>query len=382
MVCSKRNKLYLRFKIERMNKLQLLVLFSLFGMVACQQVAKVNVKQKEKQISIALTQEQAERLAALPFKCVQQEYPNNLGQVLNSDQELKSPKQLHPAFYGCFDWHSSVHGHWLMVRILKAYPNLKQAKQIRARLNTQLTAATIQQELAFFKTQYNDKFERTYGWAWLFKLHQELLSWEDQDGQKWAKALEPLAQLLVKNYETYLPKLVYPLRNGTHTNTAFGLTLAYDYAVFTNNQNFKAIIEKRSKDFFLNDKNAPLNFEPSGYDFLSPSLEEADLMRRTLPKAEFIKWLDAFLPQLKQQNFELAVGIVGDRSDGHLVHLDGVNFSRAWCFYELARVDEKYKHLRKQADKHLAYSLPSIVDGDYMGEHWLATFALSALLAK
>ena len=365
-----------------MNK-QLLYTIIVITFFSCTQKQKsqekINVSKKQ---SISLTKEQAEKLSGLPLKCVQQEYPNNLGQVLNADNELKSPKALHPAFYGCFDWHSSVHGHWLMVKMLKQFPDLKNGKLIRKRLNQQLTKENIQTEIAFFDTKFNDHFERTYGWAWLFKLHQELATWEDKDAKKWSENLAPLVDKLVANYEKYLPKLIYPLRNGTHTNTAFSLTLAYDYAVFAKNLNFKTIIEKRANEFYLEDINAPINFEPSGYDFLSPSFEEVDLMRRILTKNEFIIWLDKFLPKLKNKSYDLEVGIVGDRTDGHLVHLDGLNFSRAWCLYELSKVDKKYAHLRKVADKHLAYSLPSVVDGDYMGEHWLATFAVNALLAK
>ena len=342
-------------------------------------------KQKELPVfkqNLKLTLSQAERLSSLPLKCIQQEYPNKLGQVLNESTDIKSPKQLHPAFYGCFDWHSAVHGHWLMVRLLKEYPTLKNNISIRKKLNHQLTKENILQEVAFFKTKLNGSFERTYGWAWILKLHQELLSWEDQEAKKWAKNLEPLSHLLVEKYIEFLPKLHYPIRTGDHINTAFGLAFAHDYSVFTKNDTFRKSIEKRSKEFYLGDKNTPLSYEPSGYDFLSPSMEEMDLMRRILPKSDFILWIKKFIPQILNPNFEWEVGIVTDRSDGKLVHLDGLNFSRAWCLYNLGHYDVRYKHLLKLADKHLSYSLPSIIDGDYMGEHWLATFALSAMLAR
>lgn len=329
---------------------------------------------------LKLTIEQAERLSALPLKCIQQEYPNKLGQVLNNDSELKSPKILHPTFFGCFDWHSSVHGHWLMIKTLKLFPEIKTAKNIREKLNQQITAENIKTEIEFFKTKYNESFERTYGWNWILKLQLELDTWKDKEGQFWAKNLQPLSNLIIENYIKFLPKLKYPIRTGEHINTAFGLCFAYDYALNTNNSELKNIISSKAKEFYLNDKNAPINYEPSGYDFLSPSFEEIELMQRILTKDEFLTWLNNFLPQLKDKNFDLEVGKILDRTDGKLVHLDGLNFSRAWCMYRLANDFPEFKHLKVIAEKHLKHSLPSIVDGDYMGEHWLATFALCALL--
>jgi Protein of unknown function (DUF2891) len=329
-----------------------------------------------------LTSEQAARLVALPLKCAQQEYPNKLGQVLNDSAALLSPATLHPAFYGCFDWHSSVHGHWLMVTILKQFPTIEQGTTIRNVLSEQLTAANIQTEIAFFSTKYNDSFERTYGWAWILKLQQELDSWDDELGKSAAANLRPLSDLICSKYYKFLPKLVYPIRSGEHINTAFGLTFTYDYALHSNNDSLKQLITKRSIDFYGNDSNYPLSFEPSGYDFLSGALEEVDLMRRVLPKAEFHKWLKRFLPELFSKKFHLTPGKVGDRTDGKLVHLDGLNFSRSWCIYNLGRSDTRFGHLIQVADQHLNSSLPNITDGDYMGEHWLASFALLALLAK
>jgi hypothetical protein len=329
-----------------------------------------------------LTAEQAARLVALPLKCAQQEYPNKLGQVLNDSTALLSPATLHPAFYGCFDWHSSVHGHWLMVTILKQFPNIEQATTIRKVLSEQLTATNIQTEIAFFTTKYNDSFERTYGWAWILKLQQELDTWSDPLGKSCAENLRPLSNLICSKYYTFLPKLAYPIRSGEHINTAFGLTFAYDYAVHSANDSLKQLITKRSIDFYQKDKNYPLSFEPSGYDFLSGALEEADLMHRVLPKAEFLQWLKNFLPELFNKKFQLEPGKVMDRTDGKLVHLDGLNFSRSWCLYSLGRSDKKLSHLIAIADQHLNTSLPNITDGDYMGEHWLASFAVLALLSK
>ena len=356
-------------------------IFPLLILVSC--TSKKNTSsQKSNRLNLDLTIQQAERLSSLPLKCLQQEYPNKLGQVLNNNSEVKSPKNLHPAFYGCFDWHSSVHGHWLMIRLLKEFPELKNNSAIRKKLNQQLTKENILQEVAFFKTKFNESFERTYGWAWILKLQQELITWEDEDAKKWTKNLTPLAEMVTEKYIEFLPKLHYPIRTGEHINTAFGLTLAYDYSIITKNIELQKSISKRAKEFYFQDKNSPLNYEPSGYDFLSPSIEEADLMRRILPKSEFILWFEKFLPEMTKQNFKWEVGIVSDRTDGKMVHLDGLNFSRAWCLYGIGHYDKRYKHLLKIADQHLAYSLPSIVDGDYMGEHWLATFAVNAMLER
>ena len=333
------------------------------------------------QNDLQFTVEQAEHLAQLPLKCLQQEYPNKLGQVLNNEQELRSPSSLHPIFYGCFDWHSSVHGHWLLVALMKRFPDLPSSQAIREKLNEQFTVENVVEEMRFFETKYNESFERTYGWTWLLKLQLELDAWKDNDAQNWAMILRPYSELIVQKYKSYLPKLVYPIRTGEHINTAFGLTFAHDYAVAVKDSSFLELINKRSKDFYLKDKNYPLHIEPSGYDFLSPALEEADLMRRVLTSTEFRKWIKDFLPQLSKKNFDLEPGKVSDRTDGKLVHLDGLNFSRAWCLYGIAAVDPKrYGHLKVIAEQHIRHSLPSIVDGDYMGEHWLASFAVYALM--
>jgi hypothetical protein len=334
------------------------------------------------QSKIELGEQQAHYLSQLPLKCLQQEYPNKLGQVLNSSAELKEPSDLHPTFYGCFDWHSSVHGHWLLVRLLKSFPNLSNADTIRMKLNEQFTKAKILQETQFFTTKFNESFERTYGWAWLLKLQEELNSWEDKDAKIWKENLQPLTDLIVTKYKVYLPKLVYAIRTGEHVNTAFGLSFAHDYAKSMNDTTFQLLIEKRAKEFYLSDRNYPLTFEPSGYDFLSPAFEEAELMQRVLNAKDYSKWLKQFLPQIYKRSFKLEPGKVSDRTDGKLVHLDGLNFSRSWCLYQIASSDKRLIHLEKVADYHLSYSLPFIVDGDYMGEHWLASFAVYALITR
>ncbi len=337
---------------------------------------------KGKIYSLKLNIHQAQRFSRLPLRCMQQEYPNKLGQILNDDTDLLSPKELHPAFYGCFDWHSAVHGHWLLVRLLKEYPELRNRDHIRDKLNDQLTKENILKEIEFFKRENNENFERTYGWSWVLKLQEELIRWDDPQATYWAENLEPLASYIVSKYQSYLPKLLYPIRSGEHFNSAFSLSLAHDYAKSTGNKEFLKIINDCARKFYLKDKEAAIRFEPSGYDFLSPILEEADLMRRVLSKKEFIEWFGTYLPQVMSSKFNLEVGKVSDRKDGKFVHLDGLNFSRAWCLYGISKVDKRYAHLRKIADEHLAYSIPFVVDGNYMGEHWLASFALYALLER
>ncbi|GAB1309164.1 DUF2891 domain-containing protein [Urechidicola sp. KH5] len=326
-----------------------------------------------------ITLEQANNLAALPLACIQVEYPNKLNQVLGTGEDLKSPRELHPAFYGCFDWHSSVHGHWSLIKLLKQFPELKDAAIIRERLRENISKTHIETEIAYFEPKYNNSFERTYGWAWLLKLAEELHTWNDPLARELETNLAPLVEIIVNGYLEFLPKLNYPIRVGEHTNTAFGLTFAYDYAKTVGHKELQNLIEKRARYFYLTDANCPISWEPSGFDFLSPCLEEMDIMRRVLPAAEFKPWLQEFLPQLASENFQLEVGKVSDREDGKLVHLDGVNFSRAWCLLGLANQYPSYAHLKPLAQKHINYSLPSIVNDSYEGSHWLGSFAIYAL---
>lgn len=328
-----------------------------------------------------LTEELAKKIFDLPTHCLEVEYPNKLGQVLGSDVDLKSPKQLRPIFYGCFDWHSSVHGYWSIIELLRQFPDLDKEQQIRSVLNHHLTPDNVAIELAFFNDPNNTSFERTYGWAWLFKLQESLHNWDDSEAQQWKNHLQPLVDLLVDRYKEYLPKLVYPIRTGQHDNSAFGLSLSLDYARTMNDTEFESAIIEHAKRLFGTDTNCPLQYEPSGYDFLSPCLEEAYLMSKVLESAEHEKWLQAFLPSLYEHTFVLAPAVVKDRSDGKLVHLDGLNYSRAACLYGIAaKHGSAFDHLRKIADEHIAFSLPNLsTQDDYMGSHWLGTFALYAL---
>ncbi|GGD25565.1 DUF2891 domain-containing protein [Hyunsoonleella pacifica] len=326
--------------------------------------------------------EQAKKLAELPLHCINIEYPNKLSQTLGSDEDLKSPIILHPAFYGCFDWHSAVHGHWSLVSLLKSFPDIEHAEEIKKRLLHNISKENIEAEVSYFKGKHNTSYERTYGWAWLLKLAEELHTWDDKTAKQLEANLQPLTNLIVEKYIDYLPKLNYSLRVGTHTNTAFGLSFAYDYAQTVGHDGLKKAIKDRALFFFKNDKNCPISWEPSGSDFLSPCLEEAALMKRLLPLEDYKVWLDNFLPQLKNKNFNIEVGLVSDRTDGHLVHLDGVNFSRAWNLYKIAEDIPEYSHLKHVANQHINYSLPSIFGDDYMGGHWLGSFAIYALNAS
>ena len=323
--------------------------------------------------------EQANRLLQLPIHCVNTEYPNKLNQTIGGDEDLKSPKELHPTFYGCFDWHSSVHGHWSLVSLLKKFPNLKDASKTKEILLTSISKENIEKEVAYFNKKYNKSYERTYGWAWLLKLAEELHTWNDPIAKELEQNLQPLTDLMVQKYIEFLPRLKYPIRVGEHSNTAFGLAFAWDYVNTIGDKKILKIINNSAKNYFMNDKNCPISWEPSGFDFLSACLQEAAIMKRVLPKNEFKNWLSEFLPKLKDKDFKLAVGEVSDRTDGKLVHLDGVNFSRAWCLNKIANDLPEYNHLKNVANKHINYSLPNVVGDNYEGGHWLGSFAIYAL---
>lgn len=330
-----------------------------------------------------LTIDEANHLSSLPVKCLQQEYPNKLNQLLLNETELLSPKVLHPAFYGCFDWHSSVHGHWSLVYLLSNFENLKDKELIIKKLQINLSKENIAQEILYFEKTHEKSFERTYGWNWLLKLQHELEISNDSYAKELADNLRPLTNLIIKRYIEFLPKLLYPIRVGTHSNTAFGLTNAWDYAVFSKNIPLQNSIKENAKRMFLNDENCPFNWEPSGTDFLSPCMEEVAIMQRILPEKEFLSWVKKFAHKLFSKKWKWDVAKVSDRTDGHLVHLDGLNFSRAWNLYDLIQhYPKEFSHLKSMADTHLSFSLPSIVDGNYEGEHWLASFALRAFETK
>ncbi len=373
-------------------KTKLFSLCLLFLFFACKETGQKTIPQsdqksgpkdsfmtKKKEVKIPeLSLENANKLAALPLHCLSKEFPNKLGQVLHSTDELARPKELHPAFYGCFDWHSSVHGHWSLVSLLKSHPELEKAAQIKAKLKAHLSPENIAQEVAYFKS--DDSYERTYGWAWLLKLAEELHTWDSPMADTLETHLQPLTDLIVKYLKDFLPKLTRPLRVGQHENTAFALVFAYDYAQAVGDRALKELIVSRAKDFYGADKNCPIAYEPGGFSFLSPCLEEVNIMQRVLPEEKFIDWLGGFMPRLFDSDFKLQVGQVTDRGDGKLVHLDGLNFSRAWVFYDLANSFERLKHLKRVGDKHFQHSFEHILHKDsYMGSHWLGSFAIYAL---
>ena len=330
----------------------------------------------------ALDITRAEKIFSLPAHCIRTEFPNKMGQVLGSPDDLKRPKELRPIFYGCFDWHSSVHGYWSLVKLMKDFPRLDADGEIRALLNQTLTPENVQAEKAFFEDANNRSFERTYGWAWFLQLQNELYTWQDEDAGRWYQTLKPLADLLVGKYMEYLPRLLYPIRTGQHDNSAFGLSLAIDYARITGHTAFEQNIKEHARRLYLNDEHCNLSFEPGGNDFLSPCLEEALLMSKALDTNAYRSWMKGFLPSLFDANFQLEPGRVSDRTDGHLVHLDGLNFSRATCLYGISRKLGGLTHLRKVADRHLEYSFHNITDDNYMGSHWLGSFALYALMSS
>jgi len=331
-----------------------------------------------------LTLAGASHLASLPLKCLQQEYPNKINHVAISDSdEIITPHKMHPAFYGCFDWHSSVHGHWMLVRLLKDFPSMPEAKQVREAIAKNISEENIAVEVKYFDAAMSKNFERTYGWAWLLKLQQELVTWNDADAIKWPTSLQPLCDTIVKIWMNFLPKQTYPNRTGIHPNTAFGLVFALDYARTTGNKKFEEAIIKSAKNIFLKDQQAPTIWEPDGTDFLSPSLEEADLMRRVLNKQEFVQWFNQYISMAGLQHLT-QLPVVSDRTDLQIVHLDGLCFSRSWCMKGIAKqlpsTDKRKQLLLQSAIKHLNASLPNIATGSYGGEHWLASFAVYALV--
>jgi hypothetical protein len=327
-----------------------------------------------------LTDKGAAHLASLPLKCINQQFPYKTGVVFSDSSLIISPKNYHPIFYGCFDWHSSAHGHWMLIRLLKKFPGMQQADSIRAILRHQLTAENVAGELKLFSQKENKTFERTYGWAWILQMQKELLEWDDPLAKELSQNLQPLSRFFARSYTDFLGKLLYPIRTGEHSNLAFGLRLAWDYAEAAGNDTLKQSIRKTALHFFEKDVACPINWEPGGTDFLSPCLEEADLMWRILPSMKYELWLKKFLPQLFSAVIPLKPGEVKDRTDGRLVHLDGLNFSRAWCLYGIAdHVKTNRAKILQQANVHMAAALPHVASGDYMGEHWLASFAVYAM---
>lgn len=362
-------------KLLKTASLALLILSAGFSVAA----------QQTKSGQLLLTQTEASHFAKLALKCIQKEYPNKLDHVNNDAADVRSPRAMHGSFYGCFDWHSSVHGHWMLVHLLRLFPELPEATEIRVALNANLDAKNIAGEVAYLKEANRASFERTYGWAWLLKLAEELHEWNDEQGRRWSQNLQPLADAFAEKYLGFLPKQTYPIRTGVHPNTAFGLAFALDYARAVGNRKLEALIVERSRFYYGHDVNYPAAWEPGGEDFFSPGLMEADLMRRVMSMTEFAAWFHRFLPGTTRGEPKalLQPAIVTDRTDPKLVHLDGLNLSRAWCMRNIAKAlpkdDPVRRTLARSALAHAAVTLPHVASGNYEGEHWLASFAVYLL---
>ncbi len=334
----------------------------------------------------ALTDAQVTDLARLALAGIPTEYPNKPSEVLVDDASLRTPRAMHPAFFGSFDWHSSVHGHWMLVRLLRLYPESPVAAEIEALLNKQLTPEKMRQEADYFtETKFNRAFERMYGWAWALRLAAELHAWDDPRAQRWSEAFAPLEDILVTLTKEYLPKLTWPVRTGVHPDTGFALAFTLDYARVVKDAELEKLVVERARAFYEKDRDYPTAYEPSGQDFFSSGLNEADLMRRVLPPKEFAEWLTGFLPGLaegKAGNLLTPVE-VSDVTDGHLVHLAGLNLCRAWTFSGIASAlpedDPRVAVLRSATAEHLEAGFRYVFSGHYEGEHWLATFAVYAL---
>ena len=341
----------------------------------------------ETPMSTVLTPAMASKFASLALAHLTREYPNSLAHVLAGPQDIAGPRALHPIFYGSFDWHSCVHGYWLILHLLERFPDLPEATRIVAVVDAHFTEANVEGERAYFDYPHNRGFERPYGWAWLLALSAKLdgLAAGNAISQasRWRTVFSPLTDAIVGRFEEFLPKATYPLRVGTHYNTAFALALAYDFARDAQRESLAALIVETAKRWYLNDV-ACQAWEPSGDEFLSPSLMEAELMRRVLPPDTFGGWFTRFLPELSQgEPATLFIpATVSDRSDGKITHLDGLNLSRAWCMRAIARAlpegDVRRARLLGAAEQHIDSALAHVT-GDYLGEHWLATFATLAL---
>lgn len=332
----------------------------------------------------ALTPELGAAFARVALAHMTKEYPNKLDHVLNKRADVKTPSQLHPVFFGSFDWHSCVHGYWLLATLLRLFPEVREAAKIEELFDRQLTPTKIRTEVRYLSRPLGATFERPYGWAWLLMLWAELSRHSSGKAERRTNALAPLAAAFSQRFLDFLPKATYPTRVGTHYNSAFAIALALEYAEVATNDKLKQALAKKAIAWYANDSDCQA-WEPSGDDFLSSALMEAECMHRVLGASDFSSWLDRFLPRLgvREPPALFKPAIVSDRSDAKIAHLDGLNLSRAWCWRSIAATwpvsDARRVVALEAADTHLAASLPHVA-GDYMGAHWLATFALLALL--
>jgi hypothetical protein len=343
-------------------------------------VALATMPARAQQAVATLDAHTAGRFAALALACVQKEYPNKITHILNSPEDVRAPHELTPAFYGCYDWHSSVHGHWLLARLIRAFPNAYFTADAVAALKANLTPARIAGEVAYLNATGRESFERPYGLAWLLQLGAELRETQTPDATALSSALKPLEAAVVARLKTWLRKLAYPIREGEHAQTAFAFGLILDYARGTDPA-LAAMVVAKLREFHLNDRDCPLEYEPSGQDFLSPCVAEADVMRRLLPPTKFAAWLTTFLPRLPATSSGawLPIGVVTDKTDGKLAHLDGLNLSRAWMLEGIAAGlpsgDPRRPALMAAAHTHAASGLAAVTGEHYAGGHWLGSFA-------
>lgn len=332
---------------------------------------------------IGMDSKTVERFANLALACVHKEYPNKISHSLTSDADVASPRKLTPAFYGCYDWHSSVHGHWLLVRLVRIFPEGAFVARAREALRKNLTKENLIQEAAYLSAEGRASFERPYGLAWLLQLIAELREWNDSEGQRFVENLVPLERAAMQRLKEWLPKLSHPVRIGEHTQTAFALGLMLDYARSMEDASFAELLVEKAEDFYLKDVNGPLEYEPSGEDFFSPCLGEADLMRRVLSSTEFARWLRSFLPQISSSergNAWLQPVVSPDPSDPKFSHLDGLNLSRAWMLKGIAaslpESDERTNSIMAVAEEHRRKGLAAVTGEHYEGGHWLGSFAV------
>ncbi len=360
------------------------VLFMLAYLLGLTSVSYGQVQEELPTLGQRLTAKQVNAFVQLALKNIDQEYPNKPSITLAGPELVVGPKQLFPAFYGSFDWHSCVHAHWMLVRLLKLYPDISDAAVIRSKLNEHLTLPKLEQEAKLFETKENKSFERMYGWAWLLRLVVELETWDDTQAKSWRQNLRPLEAVLVNNTKAYLPKLSYPIRTGEHTDTGFALSQILDYARTVKDTELEQLLVQRAKHYYLADTDYPTRYEPSGHDFFSSCWNEADLMRRVLPADQYATWLKSYLPKLSARTEQLDNLLkpvqVSDVTDGKLVHLAGLDLSRAWCLNGIARSLDTNSPistaLRESSQAHGKVGMSYVFSGHYEGEHWLATFAV------
>jgi hypothetical protein len=322
------------------------------------------------------------RFAGLALKCLHDEYPNHISVTADRDADVRPPRELTPAFYGCFDWHSDVHGHWLLVRLLRLMPDAPFAARARAELARSFTPENIAGEVRFLQHPGRASFERPYGLAWAMQLAAELREWNDSQAKQWSSTLAPLETEAASRVKSWLPKLHYPIRIGEHDQTAFSFGLIWDWAGVAGDTEMRGLLKDAAQRFYVKDRNCPLSYEPSGQDFLSPCLAEADFMRRVLDPAAFGAWLTQFLPGIPRAGGDawLLPGVVTDRADPKLAHIDGLNLSRSWMLEGIARGlppgDRRIPALLASAARHRNAALPEVTGEHYEGGHWLGTFAV------